>query len=277
MAALPSMHTHKPAGAIRVGVGGWTYEPWRGTFYPGDLPQKRELEYASRRLTSIEINGTYYGSQKPATFAKWHDETPEDFVFSLKAPRYAMNRTVLAEAGSTIARFFASGVAELKDKLGPINWQFLPTKKFDPADFEAFLKLLPREASGRALRHVVEVRHDSFRTPDFIALVRQYEVGVVIAGDSKYPQIADATAPFAYLRIMGTTAAEESGYSDAALGDWASRARALAGGAIPGGLQCVLPPNADGVQRDVYLYVISGHKVHNPAAAASLIRRLTIS
>lgn len=271
------MHTHKPAGAIRVGVGGWTYEPWRGTFYPGDLPQKRELEYASRRLTSIEINGTYYGSQKPATFAKWHDETPEDFVFSLKAPRYAMNRTVLAEAGSTIARFFASGVAELKDKLGPINWQFLPTKKFDPADFEAFLKLLPREASGRALRHVVEVRHDSFRTPDFIALVRQYEVGVVIAGDSKYPQIADATAPFAYLRIMGTTAAEESGYSDAALGDWASRARALAGGAIPGGLQCVLPPNADGVQRDVYLYVISGHKVHNPAAAASLIRRLTIS
>jgi len=277
MAALPSMHKHKPAGAIRVGVGGWTYEPWRGTFYPGDLPQKRELEYASRRLTSIEVNGTYYGSQKPATFAKWHDETPEDFVFSLKAPRYAMNRTVLAEAGSTIARFFASGVTELKDKLGPINWQFLPTKKFDPADFEAFLKLLPREASGRALRHVVEVRHDSFRTPDFIALVRQYGVGVVIAGDSKYPQIADATAPFAYLRIMGTTAAEESGYSDAALGDWALRARALAGGAIPGALQCVLPPNGDGVQRDVYLYVISGHKVHNPAAAASLIRRLTIS
>jgi uncharacterized protein YecE (DUF72 family) len=277
MAALPSMHTHKPAGAIRVGVGGWTYEPWRGTFYPGDLPQKRELEYASRRLTAIEINGTYYGSQKPATFAKWHDETPEDFVFSLKAPRYAMNRTILAEAGSTIARFFASGVTELKDKLGPINWQFLPTKKFDPADFEAFLKLLPPEASGRALRHVVEVRHDSFRTPDFIALVRQYGVGVVIAGDSKYPQIADATAPFAYLRIMGTTAAEESGYSDAALGDWASKARALAGGAIPGGLQCVLPPKADGVQRDVYLYVISGHKVHNPAAAASLIRRLAIS
>jgi uncharacterized protein YecE (DUF72 family) len=277
MAALAPMHTHKPAGAIRVGVGGWTYEPWRGTFYPGNLPQKRELEYASRRLTSIEVNGTYYGSQKPATFAKWHDETPEGFVFSLKAPRYAMNRTVLAEAGSTIARFFASGVTELKDKLGPINWQFLPTKKFDPADFEAFLKLLPREASGRALRHVVEVRHDSFRTPAFIALVRQYGVGVVIAGDSKYPQIADATAPFAYLRIMGTTAAEESGYPDAALGDWALRARALAGGAIPGGLQCVLPPNADGVQRDVYLYVISGHKVHNPAAAASLIRRLTIS
>jgi uncharacterized protein YecE (DUF72 family) len=267
------MPTHK-SGAIRVGVGGWTYEPWRGTFYPGDLPQRRELEYASRQLTSIEINGTYYGSQKPASFVKWHDETPDDFVFSLKAPRYAMNRSVLAEAGNSVARFFASGVTELKDKLGPINWQFLPTKKFDPPDFEAFLKLLPREASGRALRHVVEVRHASFRTAAFIALVREYGVGVVIAGDSHYPQIADATAPFAYLRIMGTTAAEESGYSDAALDSWVSRARALAGGTVPVGLQCVLPPDGNGVPRDVYLYVISGHKVHNPAAAASLIRRL---
>ena len=169
-------------GRIRIGVGGWTYEPWRGTFYPGDLPQKRELEYASRQLTSIEINGTYYGSQKPATFAKWRDETPDDFVFSVKAPRYAMNRNVLAEAGGTIERFLAGGVMELKDKLGAINWQFLPTKQFEPADFEAFLKLLPPEAAGRALRHVVEVRHDSFLTPDFVALVNTYGVGVVIAG-----------------------------------------------------------------------------------------------
>jgi uncharacterized protein YecE (DUF72 family) len=261
------------AGAIRIGVGGWTYAPWRGTFYPSDLPQKRELEYASRQLTSIEINGTYYGSQKPATFAKWHDETPDDFVFSLKAPRYVMNRSVLAEAGGTITRFFASGIMELKDKLGAINWQFLPTKKFDPADFEAFLKLLPQEAAGRALRHVVEIRHDSFRTPPFIALMREYGIGVVIAGDSPYPQIADATAPFVYARIMGTQPTEESGYSDAALALWASRARALATGAIPEGLQCVLPQRADGVPRDVYLYVISGHKVHNPAAAVSLIRR----
>src|SRR6202795_3280326 len=154
-------------GAIRVGIGGWTYEPWRGTFYPDKLTQKRELEYASRQLTSIEINGTFYGAQKPETFAKWRDETPDGFVFSLKAPRFATNRGVLGDAGGTIARFFASGVMELKGKLGPINWQLMPTKKFDPADFEAFLRLLPKEVEGRALRHVVEVRHESFRSPEF--------------------------------------------------------------------------------------------------------------
>jgi uncharacterized protein YecE (DUF72 family) len=262
------------AGTIRIGVGGWTYEPWRGAFYPKELPQKRELEFASRQLTSIEINGTYYGSQKPASFAKWHDETPDNFVFSLKAPRYAMNRSVLAEAGNTIARFFASGVTELKDKLGPINWQFLPTKKFHPADFEAFLKLLPRDAAGRALRHVVEVRHESFFTPEFTDLVRKYGVGIVVAGDSKYPQIGDVTAPFVYARIMGTAASEESGYSEAALKGWATRARTWASGGAPEGLRYVEPHRANGEPRDVYVYVISGHKVSNPAAATSLIQRL---
>jgi uncharacterized protein YecE (DUF72 family) len=264
----------KPMGTIRIGVGGWTYEPWRGLFYPSDLTQKRELEYASRQLTSIEINGTYYGSQKPASFAKWHDETPDDFVFSVKAPRYAMNRTVLAEAGTSISRFFASGVTELKNKLGPINWQFLPTKKFEPGDFESFLKLLPRDAAGRELRHVVEVRHESFRTPDFIALVREYGVGIVIAGDSAYPQIADATAPFIYARLMGTKPAEQSGYSGAAQKVWIERARAWASGALPEGLKYVEAPFPDGKPRDVYLYVISGHKALNPAAAVSLIRGL---
>lgn len=261
-------------GAIRVGVGGWTYEPWRGVFYPENLPQKRELEYASRQLTSIEINGTYYGSQKPATFAKWRDETPDDFVFSVKAPRFAMNRTVLAEAGKTIARFFASGVTELKTKLGPVNWQFLPTKKFEPADFESFLKLLPEEASGLALRHVVEVRHASFRSAEFLAMAREYAVAVVIAGDSKYPQIADPTASFIYARIMGTLAAQAVGYSEAALDSWAARAQAWAAGAAPDGLDYVEPQRAKGKPRDVYLYIISGHKVHNPAAATSLIKRL---
>jgi uncharacterized protein YecE (DUF72 family) len=270
-----SSQADKPAaGAIRVGIGGWTYEPWRGTFYPESLTQKRELEYASRQLTSIEINGTYYGSQKPATFAKWRDETPPGFVFAVKAPRFAMNRKLLAEAGGTIARFFASGVMELKDKLGPINWQLEPTKPFEPADFEAFLKLLPRETEGRKLRHVVEVRHDSFRSPDFLALVREHEVAVVMAGDSAYPQIADATAPFVYARIMGTAAKEESGYSDAALDVWASRAHAWASGAAPEDLKYVEPRRAYAKPRDVYLYVISGHKVRNPAAAMSLIRRL---
>jgi len=261
-------------GAIRIGIGGWTYEPWRGTFYPAKFPQKRELEYASRRLTSIEVNGTYYGSQKPETFAKWHDETPDGFVFSLKAPRFATNRKVLSDAGRTIARFFASGVMELKDKLGPINWQLMPTHEFDPADFEAFLKLLPKEVDGRALRHVVEVRHDSFHTPDFIALVREHGVAVVIAGESAYPQIADATAPFVYARIMGTQQTAELGYADAALDLWAARAQAWASGAAVDGLDCVEPRRADGKARDVYLYVISGFKVRNPAAAMALLRRL---
>jgi uncharacterized protein YecE (DUF72 family) len=261
-------------GIIRVGVGGWTYQPWRGAFYPKDLPQKSELEHASRQFTAIEINGTYYGSQKPASYKKWHDGTPDEFVFSLKAPRFAVNRTVLAEAGNSITRFFASGLTELKEKLGPINWQFLPTKKFEPEDFEAFLKLLPREAAGRPLRHVVEVRNASFRSPDFIALARKYEVGVVIAGDSGYPQIADLTAPFVYARIMGTTAQQVLGYSNAALDLWAARARAWASGNVPDGLEYVLPGAGDAKPRDVYLYVISGHKVLNPAAAVALINRL---
>ena len=263
-------------GAIRIGIGGWTYEPWRGAFYPDNLVQKRELEYASRQLTSIEINGTYYGSQKPASFAKWHDETPESFVFSVKAPRFAVNRTVLAEAGGSIARFFASGVTELKEKLGPINWQLMPTKEFDPSDFKEFLKLLPREAGGRSLRHVVEVRHDSFHTPEFVAMAREHGVAVVLAADSVYPQIADVTAPFVYARIMGTQASEKLGYSEAALDLWAARAEAWATGAVPDGLDHVEPQGADGKPRDVYLYVISGHKPRNPAAAMSLIQRLAL-
>jgi uncharacterized protein YecE (DUF72 family) len=271
----------RATGAIRIGIGGWTYEAWRGTFYPDKLPQKRELEYASRQLTSIEINGTYYGAQKPQTFAKWHDETPDGFVFSVKAPRFVMNRTVLADAGPGIARFLAGGVLELKDKLGPINWQFLPTKAFDPTDFEAFLKLLPKTVEGRTLRHVVEVRHDSFRSPDFIALARKYGVAAVIAGDSAYPQIADPTAPFIYARIMGTQETADLGYSNAALDRWAARARAWASGTAAAGsgthaaaLDYVEPHIPDGKIRDVYLYVISGHKVSNPAAAMSLLKRL---
>jgi uncharacterized protein YecE (DUF72 family) len=261
-------------GAIRIGIGGWTYEPWRGAFYPDKLPQKRELDYASRRLTTIEINGTFYGSQKPETFAKWRDETPDGFVFSLKAPRFAMNRRILADAGPSIERFLTGGVMELEDKLGPINWQFTPFKKFDPTDFEAFLEHLPKEVGGRALRHVVEVRHDSFRSPEFTALARKHGVAVAIAADSAYPQIADLTAPFVYVRIMGTQEPEELGYADAALDLWAARARAWASGAAVDGLDSVAPSSADGRPRDVYIYVISGHKVRNPAAAMALLRRL---
>ena len=260
-------------GTIRIGVGGWTYEPWRGAFYPDKLPQKRELEYASRRLNSIEVNGTYYGSQKPASFAKWHDETPDDFVFSLKAPRFATNRKVLATASESVDRFFASGVVALKDKLGPINWQFMATKHLDPEDFAAFLKLLPASIEGRALRHVVEVRHDSFRNAEFVAMARERGVAIVVAGDSEFPEIADATAPFVYARIMGTTPGEPLGYSDKALDAWAERAKAWAKGQAPKGLAYV-GKAAPGAPRDVYLYVISGHKQANPSAAEALLARL---
>jgi uncharacterized protein YecE (DUF72 family) len=218
-------------GEIRIGIGGWTYEPWRGTFYPDKLPQKRELEYASRQLTSIEINGTFYGLQKPGTFAKWRDEAPDGFVFSLKAPRFTTNRKVLGSAGDSIAKFLTSGVMQLKEKLGPINWQMAPTKQFDPKDFESFLKLLPKKSEGRVLRHVVEVRHESFRCEEFLAQLREYGVAVVIAGDSNYPQIADMTAPFVYVRIMGTKESEKLGYSSASLGLWAARVQAWSSGA----------------------------------------------
>src|SRR3977135_1842396 len=163
-----------PPGHIRVGIGGWVFPAWRGVFYPEGLPQAKELAYAGARLTSIEINSTYYGSQKPESFRKWAGEVPEGFVFSLKGPRFATNRRVLAEAGDSIKRFYDSGVLELGDRLGPVLWQFAPTKKFDEADFGKFLGLLPRTLEGRALRHVVEVRHDSFCVPDFIALLRQF-------------------------------------------------------------------------------------------------------
>ncbi|MGX1306079.1 uncharacterized protein YecE (DUF72 family) [Amorphus suaedae] len=262
------------AGTIRVGIGGWTFAPWRGVFYPDKLPQKRELEYAGEHLTSIEINGTYYGSQKPASFIKWRDETPDDFVFSLKAPRFATNRRVLAEAGESIDRFFDSGVMELGDKLGPVNWQFATTKAFDPEDFEAFLTLLPKEIGGRAIRHVVEVRHASFQVPEFVELVGRHGVAVVIAVDSEFPLIADVTAPFVYVRAMGTQEGEAQGYPAAGLDRWAKRAEAWAGGGAPDDLETIAKPAKGAGPRDVFLYFISGHKPANPAAAMAVIERL---
>jgi uncharacterized protein YecE (DUF72 family) len=261
------------AGRIRVGVGGWTFEPWRGAFYPDGLAQKRELEYASRKLTSLEVNGTYYGSQKPATFAKWYEETPDDFVFAVKGSRFTTNRRVLAEAGESLERFFAQGILELKEKLGPINWQLMATKKFDPEDFAAFLALLPRRVEGRDIRHAVEVRHPSFAVPEAVAIAREQGVAIVAAGDSEFPAIPDPTAPFVYARIMGTAEAEPSGYPAAALEAWAARARAWAEGGQPADLAPV-GPGAERVPRDVFLYVISGAKVRNPAAAMALIDRL---
>jgi uncharacterized protein YecE (DUF72 family) len=243
---------------IHIGIGGWNYEPWRGTFYPPGLPQRRELEYASRKLTSIEINSTYYGSQKPESFAKWRDETPEGFVFAVKGPRFATNRRVLAEAGTSIERFFTSGVMELREKLGPINWQFLPTKKFEAKDFEEFLKLLPRTVDGRAIRHAIEFRHESCDTPEFLAMLRDYGVAIVLAADSPHPRVNDSTAPFIYARLMGTSEGEPLGYAEADLQKWADQVWQWT-------------PEQP---RDVFLYVISGFKTRNPAAAMAILARL---
>jgi len=263
--------------SIHIGIGGWNFEPWRGTFYPADLSQKKELEYASRKLTSIEINSTYYGSQKPETFARWRTETPEGFVFAVKGSRFTTNRRVLAEAGESIEKFIGSGVTELKEKLGPINWQFMATKKFDPQDFEAFLKRLPKSFDGLSLRHAVEVRSPTFQTLEFIDMARHYGVAVVNAFDEDFPQIGDQTAEFAYLRLLGTEEGEPVGYAESALDDWAGRLKALEAGTVPDSIACTGDRNrhqSDDKLRDVFAYVISGDKVKNPHAAMALIERV---
>jgi uncharacterized protein YecE (DUF72 family) len=259
-----------------VGVGGWTFEPWRETFYPAGLAQKRELEYASRKLTSIEINGTYYGSQKPESFARWREETPEGFVFSVKGTRFSTNRRVLAESGPSIERFLTSGVLELKEKLGPINWQFLPTKRYDPEDFEAFLKLLPASVEGHAIRHAVEVRHESFRVPGFVDLLRGYGVGVVLTDKASFPEIPDLTASFVYARLQRAVEAEKTGYPVAELDRWVERARAWSKGGAAEGLAAIGGAEKKPAKsRDVFIYMINGFKPKAPAAAMALIERLS--
>ena len=242
-----------------IGIGGWTFEPWRDNFYPAGLAHSKELQYASRQLTAIEVNGTYYSTFKPPTFAKWHSETPDGFMFSLKANRYATNRRVLAEAGDSIKRFVESGISELKDKLGPIVWQFMPSKQFEPGDFEAFLALLPKQVDGRSLRHVLDVRHESFATPSFIALARQYGCVPVHTDSEKFPAIADAEADFAYLRLMRSQADVPTGYTPEAIVQWADGVRAWTGGERP---------------RDVFVYFINGAKERAPAGAMELMAQL---
>lgn len=260
---------------IRVGVGGWTYAPWRSTFYPEGLAHKRELEYASRKLTSIEINGTFYRTQTAASFAKWRDETPDDFVFSVKAPRYATNRSVLAEAGDSIERFFASGLAELGSKLGPILWQFSAFKRFEPEDFKRFLELLPPRLGDQRMRHVLDVRHKSFASPEFVALARAHEVAVVFSDTDEFPSFADVTADFVYARLMRSVASEPTGYAVAALQGWAKRAETWQSGAEPDDLPRIGKPAAKRVQpRDVFVYFISGAKERAPAAACALLSML---
>ncbi len=244
------------SGKIYAGIGGWTFEPWRGVFYPEDLPKKRELEYASRKLTSIEINGTYYSTFKPAVWTKWREETPPGFVFAVKASRYCTNRKELAASPESIARFLNQGLTELRDRLGPINWQFMANKKFEPEDFGAFLAALPRELNGVPLRHALEVRNPSFKDERFYDLARRHNAAIVFADDEDFPAIDEATADFAYARLMRTEEKIETGYAAADIERWSKRAREWA------------------KRGDTFVYFISGAKVRAPAAAQAFIARV---
>jgi len=263
-------------GRIRVGIGGWNYEPWHQTFYPPGLPAKDELRHMSRQLTMVEVNGTFYRTQQPSTFAKWHDETPEDFLFALKAVRYTTNRRVLAEAGPSVQAFLDSGITRLGDKLGPILWQFAPTKKFDAEDFGAFVKLLPPEWQGRRLRHVLEVRHASFMNPAFLALARAHGIAVVITDSAEHPSFANLTTDFVYLRLVRCESACPTGYAPPVLDAWAACAHAWAAGGQPDAVPLIpddapAPPAAP---RDVFMLMINGAKERAPAAALEVLRRL---
>ena len=262
-------------GRICVGVGGWTYEPWRDNFYPAGLKHDGELAYASRRLTAIEINATYYRLQSPASFAKWRDATPDDFLFTVKASRYSTNRKVLGEAGEAIERFFASGIAELGSKLGPVVWQFAPTKKFEPDDFAAFLRLLPKTLGTMPLRHAMEVRHPSFRCAEYIALARRHSVATVFADSDDYPSFADLTGDFVYARLMRTAPEIDTGYAGDAIAGWADAAKAWSTGGAPDSLPRVGENAAiSAAPRDVFLFFISGAKERAPAAAIATIAAL---
>jgi uncharacterized protein YecE (DUF72 family) len=279
-AQVPSKNAKSPASSaaacIRVGLGGWNFAPWRNNFYPAGLTQQRELEFASRQLTAIEINSTYYAAQKAATYANWRRQTPDDFRFSLKAPRYATAAKVLANSGKSINAFVFGGLAELGDRLGPISWQFMPTRKFERDDLAAFLDLLPRELDGRPLQHVLEVRHDSFMCTDYLALARKHRVATVFTDSPDHPAFADLTGDFVYARLMRSESSITTGYEQTALAAWAERARTWARGGEPDDLPRVdaASKRVGHAPRDVYIYFISAAKERNPAAAMTLIELL---
>jgi uncharacterized protein YecE (DUF72 family) len=260
------------SGTIRTGIGGWVFDAWNESFYPPKLPKTKQLQHAGSKLRAIEVNGTYYGSQKPATFAKWAADVPDGFVFSLKASRYCTNRKVLAESGPSIEKFLTQGITELGDRLGPILWQFMPTKKFEPDDFAAFLALLPKEQDGIALRHVVEARHESFCTPEFIELLARHNVAAVCADHDTYPMIADVTSDFVYARLQRGSDDVATCYPAEDIGLWANRLTAYAAGDVASDLISMIAPDrtVEKQPRDVFAFFITGGKVNAPTGAITL-------
>ena len=260
------------AGRIRCGIGGWTFEPWRGVFYPQGLKQKDELAYAASHLTAIEINGTYYSSFKPDSWAKWRAATPEGFKFAVKASRFCVNRKVLTDAKASMDIFLGQGLTELGDRLGPILWQFMATKKFDYDDFASFIDLLPEKVGDLPARHVIEVRNATFADARFIALCRHRNIAICVSENENYPIIPDITSDFVYLRLISASDEVETGYEASDLDLWASRFKAYAEGHVPTDLQSVDRDGLVEAPRDVYAFVIHEGKVRAPAAAMQFIK-----
>lgn len=263
------------SGTIRAGMGGWTFEPWEGTFYPDKLAKKKQLEFASRAVPTIEVNGTYYSGFTPATYAKWNAETPDDFVFSIKGNRFVTNRKVLSEAGESLKKFFSQGLEELGPKLGPLIWQFAPTKKFESDDFEAFLKLLPAKHAGLKLQHVLEVRNPTFAVPEFVALAKKHNAAICYAHHHDYPEFADVTGDVVYARLQKGEDDIPTAYRPKELDRWAERAKLWASGGQPDDL-----PRADAKAklekkpRDVFVYFIHEGKIRAPHAAKAFMERV---
>jgi uncharacterized protein YecE (DUF72 family) len=262
--------------AVRAGMGGWSFEPWEGTFYPDGLPKKQQLHYAARQVPTIEVNGTYYRGQTPETFAKWAADAPDGFVFAVKGNRFVTNRKVLADAGESLQRFWDTGIHELGDRLGPVVWQFAPFKKFDPDDFEAFLKLLPGHTHGVQLRHVLEVRHASFAVPEFVSMARRYGVAICYAHHHDYPEIADVTADFVYARLQKGEDTIPTAYPPEDIDRWAERAKVWAAGGQPGDLLLADPETRpQETPRDVFVYFIHEGKVRAPHGAMAFMERVS--
>ena len=261
-------------GRAHVGIGGWTFAPWRGAFYPPGLTHAKELAYAGSKLTAIEINGTFYRTQTPASFAKWRGEVPDGFVFAVKAPRVSTHRTALAESEPAIARFLDSGLVELGDRLGPILWQFPPTRRFEPEHFADFLALLPTSHGGVAMRHVVEARHESFVVPEWFALLRKHGVAAAVIESDKHTLLGDLTAPFVYARLQRNVEAEAEGYDTTGLDEWAARVRRWTAGQPVTDLRLITAAESKPAPRDCFVFFISGDKVRAPDSAQAFLKRL---